>query len=426
MMMENHVFEIAVIVAMLGMNAVFAAYEMALAAVSRSRLLVLCEQKKRGAESARLMKDRMEASLAVVQLGITLAGAVAAATGGAGVAESLAPALQTKFGWREGTAEFVGLALFVAPLSFVTIVFAELVPKMLAIQNREAVVLFLSGPMRMVSVAASPVVVLFEKTVQAVVRLIGLPHESEEQRARSELISAAARARSLKLIGQFEERIVNSAAALAVKPVGAVAIGRDDICVIGADLSLGDALVHAHLDLHTRFPVAEKEDDAGTIVGYVNFKDIVSALRVNPAMPTLRGIMRPLKRVQAAESAAKVLEQMIAEGAHMALVTDEKGAITGLVTMEDIIEELVGEIQDEYDRLPSYIAKVGDGILAGGGTGMKEVYEALGRPWTGGTQSVARWVGETAAGDTVKIDGLSVWIRKRRRKKPAEVMITGQ
>jgi len=425
--MQGHWIELVVIITMLALNAVFAAYEMALAAVSRARLLVLCEQKRRGAESARLMKNRLEASLAVVQLGITVAGAVAAATGGASVAEAVVPALQQRFGWSDGTAEFVGLALFVAPLSFVTIVFAELVPKVLAIQNREAVLLWLSGPMRLLNIGLYPVVVLFEKSVRAVVSLVGQPRETEEQRARTELVSAAARARALKLIGPFEEQIVNAAAALAVKAVGETAIPRGDICLIPADASLSDALVRAHLDLHTRFPVADKEDDASTIIGFINFKDIVSALRVNPSTPTVRGIMRPLKRFPATLSAAKALEQMIAEGAHMAVIVDPADTITGLVTMEDIIEELVGEIQDEYDRLPSSVAKLGDGVLAGGGAGMKEVYAALGREWTGDAKPLARWISAAApaatAGETVQIDGLSVWIRKQRRGKPAEALL---
>ena len=426
--MENYFVEIMVIVAMLALNAVFAGYEMALASVSRARLLVLCEQKRRGAESARLMKNRLEASLAVVQLGITVAGVVAAATGGASIADSLIPVLHERFGWRAGVAEFVGLAVFVVPLSFVTIVFSELVPKVLALQNREAVLLWLSGPMRVVSVALSPVVVLFEKTVRAVVALVGRAPETEEQRARVELHSAAARARVLKLIGPFEERIVNAAAALSVKPVGETAIPCEDICLIPAEFSLADALVRAHTDLHTRFPVAEKDGEPGTIIGFVNFKDIVSALRISPATPSVRGIMRPLKHISGTQPAAKVLEQMIAEGAHMAVVVDARDNITGMVTMEDIIEELVGEIEDEYDRLPSFIAKLSDGVLAGGGTSMKEIYSALGREWTGGTQSLARWIGAASpaatAGDRLTIDGLSVWIRKQSRKKPAEVLVT--
>jgi putative hemolysin len=137
--MENMVETIAIL-AMLAVNAVFAAYEMALASVSRASLEVLLQAKRRGARCAVYMKDRMEGSLAVIQLGITLAGAIAAATGGAAADEWLSPWLIDTFALSSGAAEFVALVLLVVPLSAVTIIFAELIPKMVGINNKEGVV----------------------------------------------------------------------------------------------------------------------------------------------------------------------------------------------------------------------------------------------------------------------------------------------
>ena len=137
-------FELTVIAVMLVLNAVFAAYEMALASTSKSRISVLLNEKRKGAVAAAFMKDRMEASLAVVQLGITLVGAVAAAVGGSGVDEAVAPYLQNVWGFSEFAAEFLSLMVLIIPLTIVTIIFAELVPKVLAIKNAERVVLALS------------------------------------------------------------------------------------------------------------------------------------------------------------------------------------------------------------------------------------------------------------------------------------------
>ena len=137
-------FELMVIGAMLFFNAVFAAYEMALASVSHSRLMLLVSEKKKGAGEAAFMKDRMEASLAVIQLGITLFGAIAAATGGAGVEESVAPFLHEVWRIPNVLSEFLALLLLILPLSALTIMFAELVPKMFALQNKEWVCLALS------------------------------------------------------------------------------------------------------------------------------------------------------------------------------------------------------------------------------------------------------------------------------------------
>ncbi|MBI5213425.1 MAG: DUF21 domain-containing protein [Nitrospirae bacterium] len=160
-------YEILIIGLMLFVNAVFAAYEMALASISRARLLTLCQQKKHGAEEAAYMKDRMEASLAVVQLGITLAGAIAAAVGGAGAQESFTPFF-TKMGVSSFYAEILSLLCLVIPLSAFTIIFAELVPKMFALDNRESACLTLSPIMKLIARVADPIVSFFETIVKKV------------------------------------------------------------------------------------------------------------------------------------------------------------------------------------------------------------------------------------------------------------------
>src|SRR3989338_5442009 len=119
---------------MLSFNAAFAAYEMALASVAKPRIRHLREKNVPGADSAHFMKERMEASLSLIQLGIALAGAIAAATGGAAVNEFIAPVLGRHLALSKATAEMIGLALFVIPLSFITITFGELVPKVFAIE----------------------------------------------------------------------------------------------------------------------------------------------------------------------------------------------------------------------------------------------------------------------------------------------------
>src|SRR5437762_6077433 len=119
-------YELAVIVFMLLCNGFFAAYEIALASISRMRLVVLVNQKRKGAEEALFMKDRMEASLAVAQVGLTLAGAIAAATGGAGVTELFAPYLAHRFGWSEGASEIVAIIFLIIPFSLAMILFGEL------------------------------------------------------------------------------------------------------------------------------------------------------------------------------------------------------------------------------------------------------------------------------------------------------------
>ena len=213
----NFGYELVVIALMLALNAVFAAYEMALASISRARLATLCHQKKKGAEEAAYMKDRMEASLAVVQLGITFAGAVAAATGGAGAQESFVPFFSGILGLPVFYAEIIALFCIVVPLSAFTIIFAELVPKMLALNNRETLCLTLSPLMRRIAVLATPIVFFFETIVKKIMSVAfkktsrGVSYDSQ---SLHELRAAAALARTASFIGAREEKIVLSAAQL--------------------------------------------------------------------------------------------------------------------------------------------------------------------------------------------------------------------
>jgi putative hemolysin len=152
----------------IGINSVFAAYELGLASVTVARLKLLAQEKRPGAAAALYMKENMEASLAVVQLGITLAGAVAAAVGGAGAEESLAPLLRDRLNLSPGFADFLSIVLVVLPLTAVTIMFGELVPKVFALRNKEAVCLALSPAMRWFSLVVWPAVWLFETGMTAV------------------------------------------------------------------------------------------------------------------------------------------------------------------------------------------------------------------------------------------------------------------
>src|SRR5580698_2457663 len=148
--------ELLIILTMVALNAVFSAYEMALASISRIKLTYLVETKKKGAAEALFMKDRMEASLAAVQLGVTLVGSIAAAIGGAGATEALNPYFQNHFGLSKNLAEVLSLITLIIPLSSFTIIFAELIPKIFAIKNSEWVVLKLSKIMVYFSYIANP------------------------------------------------------------------------------------------------------------------------------------------------------------------------------------------------------------------------------------------------------------------------------
>jgi putative hemolysin len=428
-------YEFIVITLMLVVNGVFAAFEMALASVSHARLVILSNQKKKGAASALHMKERMEASLAVVQLGITLAGAIAAATGGAGVEEFLAPRFQAAFSLSDSVSEVIALIIFVVPLSAFTIVFAELVPKMFAIQNNEKVCLGLAPGMYLLSRLVYPLIAIFERIVKAVMRkgqrFASKAEPIEAEAPLHELNAAVALARMSRLIGAREEKILMSAARFPGRSIKEIIIPADEITVIPMDVPLSEALTRAHLDLHTRFPVSTVEDDPQTIQGYITFKDLVVALKMEAASATVKAIVRSLKRFKDTASIADVLEIMIRDKIHIALIESADGGVLGLVTLEDIMEELVGYVESEFDRLPTHVHQTESGWIMGGGVSMEAVISATGfkmAALTDPTKILAQWCEDALGrsvekGETVRSGGLCVNIRKIRRHRPYECFV---
>ena len=431
-------YELFVILLMLIFNAVFAAYEIALASISRAKILSLVQLKKKGAEDALFMKDRMEASLAVVQVGITIVGYIAAATGGVGAVEALVPFFENQLGLAPAMAKVASLVILITLLSSLTIIFAELIPKSYALNNKVFVCLTLSGTMKIFAWIGYPIILLIEKIVKSVVNFISKKAPSknslDEQSGMHELTAAVSLARASRLLGAREEKIVLSAAQLSVRPIKDIMLPSADISMIPLKDTLSEALIKAHLDMHTRFPVCAVERDPQTIQGYVNFKDIMAALKLNPAEPSLKGIIRPIKNFDEEIPISQALEQMIMDKLHIALVVSKGNGIVGMVTMEDIIEELVGDIEDEFDRVPSHIHPYGDGSwIMGGAVPMSMVVQTTGIGWDLRSESdlslrLADWFkkkykARLQGGEVVESNGLQVMVRKLRRKELSEAIV---
>jgi putative hemolysin len=430
--------ELLIILVMISLNAIFSAYEMALASISRTKLTYLVHTKVSGAAEALFMKDRMEASLAVVQLGVTLVGSIAAAIGGAGITEALNPYFQTHFGLSKNIAEFLSLVTLIIPLSSFTIIFAELIPKIFAIKNSEWVILRLSKIMVYFSYIANPVVSSLEYIVKSAMKLIDKTKtinspNADAQSSLHELTAALAIARTSRLIDAQQERIVLSAAQLSLRPIKDIMIPVADICMIPQNSTLSDALIRAHLDMHTRFPVCENSDDPQTIQGYINFKDIIAALKINPEDPTIRGTIRPLMKFKDTTPISKVLERMIQEKLHIGLVENTEKQILGMITQEDIIEELVGEIEDEFDRLPNHIHPYGNQWLVGGAVSMTALFKTLGLDSTlllstENDLKLADWCQRQSTksfngGEIISKNGIQITVRKLKRKKISEAFV---
>ncbi|MGW8257359.1 MAG: CNNM domain-containing protein, partial [Thermoguttaceae bacterium] len=266
--------ELLIILLMIGFNGLFAAYEIALASVSIVRLQVLAKENYRGAKAALYMKENFEASLATVQLGTTLLAAIAGATGGAGAEELLVPFIREFFSISPGFSRLLAIAFVVVPLTIITIFVGELVPKVFAIRNKELVCLRLSTVMKWFSFSVWPAVWAFEGAVMAVMNLnermrkggVSDLHKSEAAELQT-LRASAALARASRLIGEQQEKIILRAMQLSGRPVREIMLPAAYISMLDANSNIDDCMIIAHLDMHTRFPVAQDTTDPQTIVG---------------------------------------------------------------------------------------------------------------------------------------------------------------
>jgi putative hemolysin len=432
--------ELAVMAAMVLSNAVLAAFEIALASVSVARLQVLVRDNHAGAHAALRMKQEMERSLAVIQLGIALVAAIAADTGGMGAEETIAPALQAA-GLSHGWSAAAAVALVVVPLTALTTLFGELVPKLFALRNKEWVCLKLAAPVSWLASSVWPAIWLLQVSATAFMtwgerHWKPRPHGAAASEAAElqELRAIASLAVAARLIGAREENIILGAARLSSRPLREILLPAEHISMLDASAPVSDCLVAAHLDMHNRFPVTERAGDPQAIVGYVNFKDIVAHLRVSPHDPSLRGILRPLLSLPADLPISSALESLMRQHAHIALVRDPAGQVLGMVTLEDIIEELVGDIQDEYDLLPMHATRSGNSWILGGGIsltrlrGLADLDLAADSP-PRGARSLTGWVTghlgrPVRGGEVVERGGVRLVVRKVRRQRVLKAQIT--
>jgi putative hemolysin len=425
-----------VVVLMVFVNGIFASYEIALASISVSRLQFLTNQRRTGAAAALHMKEEIEKSLAVVQLGITLVGLIAGATGGASAMDDIAPYLQQQ-GLSITTANVLAIMLVVLPLTAVTIVVGELVPKLFALRNKEWVCLRLSPPMKWFALSVWPIVWVLESSASGLMTLSEKlwqpqPHADAKTEAAElqELRAIASLARASRLIGVREENIILGAARLASRKLREILLPVQHIRMLTADASLADSMAAAELDMHTRFPVAERAGDPLSIVGYVTFKDIISMMKLSPDLPSLRGILRQIPSLNENLPISEAMERLLREHTHIALVRDNSHRITGMITLEDIVEEMIGDIQDEYDLLPSHVLRTGKGWIVGGGITLKRLLDLTGIELTSETQphNLSAWMIERIGrspqgGDVVVHDSIQMTVRKVRRQRVLEARL---
>jgi putative hemolysin len=342
------VIEISFLALLILVNAFFAAAEIALVSVSDFKIKALADQGDRRARLIQKVTADSSRFLATIQVGVTLAGFFTSANAAVKLGKPLALMLQPVLGQELAhLLAFSGITVF---MSFVSLLFGELIPKQIALYYAGAYALFCIYPIAWISRLCAPIVRFLSAATQFFVRLTGIQTDQRTSEATSidEIKAMVDAARTGGAVGEQERRIIHGAVELRHISARALMVPRVQIQAIRADTTLEQAYQIVSENAHTRLPVYD--EDLDNIVGILHVKDLIRPLvdlREHP--PTIRELMRPVRYVSENHLAIDLLREMQKNRLHMVIVQDEFGGTAGLVTLEDVLEEIVGEIRDEYD-----------------------------------------------------------------------------
>jgi putative hemolysin len=341
--MNDTVLNIVLILIFVLIGGVFAAAEMALVSLRESQLKALSHRGKRGETVARVAANPNR-FLSAVQVGVTLMGFLSAAFGGATLADALSPHLQN-LGLPKGLADTLALILITILISYVSIVLGELAAKRLALQRAEGFALGLAPLVDRIATLARPVIWLLSKSTDLVVRVLGGdPNANREVMTEEELRDLVSAHESL---GEEERRIVDDVFEAGSRQLREVMLPRTEVDFIDAEMPAYKAVKFAAERPHSRYPVMNGSAD--DIVGFVHVRDLFDP-EVASRQVRVGDLARDVLMLPDTAKLLPTLTEMRRRSTHLAIVLDEYGGTAGIVTLEDLVEELIGDIKDEYDE----------------------------------------------------------------------------
>src|SRR3954469_12733683 len=350
--------ELLVIVVLTLIEAVFVAAEIALVSIRRSRVEQMVEEGVGGATRVRKLLDEPGRFLAVVQIGVTFVGFLASAYAAVSLTEKLSDVLKTVPAIG-GSGEGIALVIVTLLLALFTIVFGELVPKSLALAHRERFALSLSAPVDVVGQLLRPVVALLTGVTGLVTRSLGVSTQREASISTEELMLIVERGGEQGVLEAEEEQMIHAVIELGDRRVHEVMVPRIAIVALPAATTIDEAIDTIVGEGHSRIPVYEESVDE--VVGILYAKDLLPFLKDRgEGRPTLRTLLRTPVFVPESMSIDDLLHELQRRKVHIAIVLDEYGGTAGLVTIEDLLEEIVGEIQDEYDVEEPMVEQISD------------------------------------------------------------------
>lgn len=344
-----------VIVALTGINAFFSSAEMAIVSINKNKLKILVEDgNKKAIMLENLMKEPSK-FLSTIQVGITLAGFFASASAATGLSQYLSIYLR-KLGIPYSGQISMILITFV--LSYITLVFGELIPKRIALKSSEKIALSSVGTIVTVSKIFSPFVKFLTFSTNIILTALKMKEDDiEEKVSKEELRSLVEVGREHGIINEVEKEMIENIIEFDEKVAREIMIPRTKVFLIDKNISVDELFEKKEVEVYSRIPVYE--DEADNIVGILFMKDLmIEAYRKGFQNVKLPEIMQEAYFVPETKNVNELFNEMQSEKKHIAILIDEYGGFSGIVTLEDLIEEVMGNISDEFDADDSSIKKL--------------------------------------------------------------------
>jgi CBS domain containing-hemolysin-like protein len=400
------VLRIAAVVLLVAANAFFVAAEFALVSVRETRIQQLIAAHRIGARTVQKLHQRLDEFIAAVQFGVTLASLALGWIGEAAMARLVEP-LFTRLPYSHVYAHAVGIIVAFLLITYMHVILGELVPKSIALQRNEAVALAVAGPMDVFMTLAAPLLAIMSASSRVVLKAFGAKqmregsvHSSEELKL---IVSAS---RSIGVLEAPQEQMIQRALDMENVFVREVMVPRPDIFSLPGDMPLDEAFARVADEQHSRVPIYDPQRGPEHIIGVLYAKDLLRWLRYRLAISDsgqmvnwssdlkVRHLMREVLVVPETKLVPDLLTEFKQRKRHLAVVVDEFGSTAGVVTVEDILELLVGEIEDEFDIAEPVFAAAGTAIVLNGAVNIRDLESQyhIGLPRDEGFETLAGFV----------------------------------
>jgi putative hemolysin len=370
--------QIVIIALLIGFNGVLAMSEIALVSSRRTRLQQMADNGDQGARAALSLVQEPTRFLSTIQIGITLVGILAGAFGGANIASRVADWL-VDAGLSDGLSNTLGVVIVVVSITYLSLVFGELVPKRIGLRSPERISALIARPMQMLAKAASILVTVLSVSTAGVLRLLGLSGQDEAAVTEEEIRALIGMSAQSGSVAEAEADLLQRVFHFGDRRVHEVMIPRNEAVWIAKNSSVRDFYEVYSQRPHSRFPVFEESQD--NVAGILGIKDVLRELaagRVDADSP-IETLLRPAPFVPESKLIVELFREMQASGAQMAIAVDEFGGTAGIVTLEQLLEEMVGQVRDELGLTEPEIQEIDERTRqVDGNLSVEEAREELG------------------------------------------------